>query len=173
MAENPFEMALFGDSFDQSLTQPGLDMSDELKMHIISTIDAVETAPLPNRPIDDLGILHGERLLDHDKRAFSGMLKSMVGKIDIAVADTKRRMDGGGFFGGKGRLRSSCSRRKAPPVDSPYERKRAPTGGEANALMQLQEMIDHDDGVKNIRNCSIYFDASCEQFKIMVRRFLG
>jgi hypothetical protein len=82
-------------------------------------------------------------------------------------------MDGGGFFGGKGRLRSSCSRRKTPPVDSPYERKRAPTGGEANALMQLQEMIDHDDVVKNIRNCSIYFDASCEQFKIMVRRFLG
>jgi hypothetical protein len=166
-------MNLFGDSFDQSLTQPGLDMSHELKMHIVSTNDTVEAAPLPNRPIDDLGILHGERSLDHDKRAFSGMLKSMAGKIDIAVADTKRRMDSGGLFGGRGSLRSSCSRRKAPPVDSSYERKRAPTGDEANALMQLQDMLDHDDVVKNIRNCSSYFDASCEQFKLMVRRFLG
>lgn len=173
MDENPFEMVMFDDSFDQSLTERGLDMSRELKLHIISTMDAVETAPLPDHPADDLGILHGERFLDHDKRSFSNMLHSMVGKLDIAIADTDSRKKHGGLLGTGRRLRSSCSRRKTIKVNSAYERNRAATELESASLMQLQEMLEHDDVIKEVRNCSSYFDASCEQFKIMVRRFVG
>ena len=173
MVENPFEMALFGDSFDQSLTQAGFDMSEELRMHIFSTADSVEASPLPGRPLDELGLLHGDRELDHDKRAFASILRSMAVKLDRARGDTLKRAESGGMFGGRGRLRSSCSRKKLPEIGSSYNPKRRATVAEADSLAQLQDMLDHEDVIKNIRSCSSYFDASCEQFKIMVRRFLG
>lgn len=172
MAENPFEMSLFGNSFDQSLTARGLEVCEGLREHIISTIYTVENAPLPGRPLDDLGILHGDQM-DHDKGAMVNIMRSLLSKMRIAVSDTNRRIERGGMFGGRGKPRISCGKVKPVETNVSYQSRRTATRIEADALMQLSELLDSEDVVRHIRNCSSYFNTSCEQYQNMVRRFLG
>ena len=172
MAENPFEMPLFGDSFDQSLTARGLEVCEGLREHVLSTIYTIENAPLPNRPLDDLGILHGDHM-DHDKGAMVNAMRSLLGKMSIAISDTDRRIGRGGMLGGRGKPRASCGRARPIETNVSYQSRRTATRIEADALMQLSELLDSEDVVKHVRNCSSYFNAACEQYQTMVRRFLG
>ena len=172
MAENPFEMPIFGYNFDQSLTARGLEVCDGLREHIISTIYAIENAPLPNRPLDDLGILHGDTM-DHDKGAMVNIMRSLLTKMNIAISDTNRRTERGGMFGIRGKPRGSCGKTKPLETNVSYQQRSKATRVEADALMQLYELLDSEDVVNHVRNCSSYFNATCDQYKTMVRRFLG
>lgn len=170
MVENPFEEHMLDSRFDQSLTQRGMEMAEDLKMHIMSTIEGIADAPLADRPADDLGALWGE--VDEDKIAVIDFLKNMSRYLEIAVLDSARRQSEKNIFGIKNGLKSRCSRRKLGPINVQYNPMRKANRAESDLLHQMLGYLEDEDVVNNIRSCSSYFDAACEQFKMVVERFV-
>jgi len=158
---------------DDTLTEMGIRIAKDAIIHIKSGIDDFNHNPLPPTPRDDLAnlALHGSEDTDHDRSFLSFLIKNIIEKTEASLIMTYVRLEKPARLFGKMQIRKSCPEAKDIKIKSLYEPQRRATVGETASLGQILQIIEMQDFVDHVRNCSAPVDRACREFKLAVERF--
>jgi len=158
---------------DDTLTEMGIRIANDAIVYIKSGIDIFNHNPLPPTPRDDLVNLnlHGSEGTDYDRSFLSFLIQNIIEKIEESLIMTEVRLEKPAIFFGKKKNRKSCPEAKDMKIKSLYEPQRRATAGEIASLGQIIKIIEMQDFVDHVRNCSALVDRACREFKLAVERF--
>jgi len=115
--------------------------------------------------------MHGSEGKDHDREFLSFLISNIVKKTEESLIMTRVRLNKPARFFGKKNIRNSCPEAKDMKIKSLYEPHRRAAPAEMASLGQIIKIIEMQDFVDHVRNCSAPVDRTCREFKLAVERF--